>query len=144
MKKSKILYFDDEVATAKSLVNNLCNNFNYDITFVANIADFLSNLKDGKFGLLMIDVMAPIPYDLANGVLTSSDLKTMEQEGGLNIGLVLADKIWKMDGFNDIPIIFLTAKGDVTLPPGKNCRLIRKPELAKHISNVISELLKGE
>lgn len=141
MNDSKILFFDDEALTSESLVRNLCNNYSYDIVYVSSIFDFIDKLTSEKFSLLMIDVMAPVPADLEALGFNKEEIADINATGGMNVGVVLASRVWRIDDYAQVPVIFLTAKSSFQLPRKDNCCILRKPMLAKNISQEIDRLM---
>lgn len=144
MNKQKILFFDDEALTSASLVKNLVYNYGHDITSVSSIPEFIEHLKNEKYSLLIIDVMAPIPADLEKLGFEKSEIEDMKSMEGMKTGIVLAKRVRREDGYNDIPMIFLTARAAFPLPWKDGCIIIRKPELAKNISKEIENLLRDK
>lgn len=142
MKEEKILFFDDEELTSASLVKNLVINYSHDITSVSTISEFIKELKTQAYSLLIIDVMAPIPPDLESFGFEKDEIEEMKDAEGMNTGVMLAARAWKMETYRDVPVIFLTARANLQLPRKDKCRIIQKPQLAKNISSEIESLLK--
>ena len=61
-------------------------------------------------------------------------------------GVVLAERVWREPGYDNIPIIFLTARAPFKLNYQENrkIRMLQKPVLAKNFSKEINELLEEE
>ena len=141
--KYRILYFDDEALPSKSMVRNLVNNYSFDIDYVSNVREFIEKLEKESYSLLVIDVMAPIPDDVEGLGFEKDEISEMEEDEGMNTGVTLATRVWRMEKYNNIPVLFLTAKNKFQLPQNGNCSLLRKPQLAKNVAQEINDLLKN-
>ena len=139
----KILYFDDESLTSEFVVKNLIENFGHDITNVSSISSFIEQLKKEKYALLIIDIMAPIPPELESLGFEKSEIEDMNKMEGMNTGMILANRVWRMNDYIDVPVIFITAKSSFSLPNNHKCSIIRKPSLAKNISQEINNMLNN-
>ena len=138
-----ILYCDDENLPSESMVRNLVNNYSFNIKYVSKVRDFIQELKTNAYSLLIIDVMAPIPVDVADLGFEKDEISEMEEDEGMNMGVILAMRVWRMDNYKNVPILFLTAKNKFQLPPNGNCSYMRKPQLAKNVAQEINDLLKN-
>ncbi|WP_319266144.1 response regulator [uncultured Draconibacterium sp.] len=88
MKNSKIFIVDDNEKNIQVLANTLSDL--YEIEYTTDGYDAISWIKAEKFDLILLDVMMP----------------------KIN-GFQVCEAIRKEKSFNDIPIIFLTAKTDI-------------------------------
>lgn len=144
MNEKKILFFDDEILPSQSLVMNLVNNYGHNIKSVSSISDFVDELTKEKHVLLIIDVMAPLPSDLESLGFLKEEIEIVKDMGGMNTGVMLAEKAWREERHKNVPIIFLTAKAPFQLPRKEKCKILRKPVLARDFSKVINEMTEGK
>lgn len=141
MNNNKILFFDDEAPTSYYVVRNLKTNFGHNITIVSSISSFIEQLnkEEEEYALLIIDIMAPIPPDLEQLGFEKNEIEEMLD--GMNTGMILATRVWRMEKYKEVPVIFITAKDSPKMPKKNKCSIIRKPALAKNISEEINEML---
>jgi CheY-like chemotaxis protein len=140
MKNKRILFFDDEKFTSESLIKNLVDNYGYNIHYVSKLTLLFDELHTKHYDLIILDIMAPIPDNMQEKALFS-EAEIMKMCEGSNTGVVVAEKIWSLEEYLDIPILFITAKRvrpNFTKP---KTAIIRKPELAATISEEIQKLL---
>ena len=101
--KQKVLFFDDEPFISGKLAKSLELD-DWDVTFVSEINDLFMELRSRQFGILILDIMAPIPEKENKHVnFTNNEIDKMDK--GMNTGVILAEKIWREIN-NDLPIIF--------------------------------------
>lgn len=137
----KILFFDDESFISMALVKSL-DFYDWDITFVDEINELFKELKDHKFDILIMDIMAPVP-EAQNDFVNFTNAEIKEMDEGMNTGVVLAKKIWK-DIDDKLPILFLSARGLDTillLQRDNKFDYIRKPVLVDDLDLKLKELL---
>ena len=144
MNEKKILFFDDEVLPSENLIRNLVTNYGHQITCVSTVADFMEELTKEKYSLLIIDVMAPITSNIETLGFTNKESESIKKQEGLITGIVLAERVWRESGYENIPIIFFTAKAPFKLNYKENrkIRILQKPVLAKNFSKEINELIE--
>ena len=116
----------------------------WDVTLVSEIDDIFRELKTRQFDVLMLDLMAPIP-NKENKYINFSQKEIDEMDMGLNVGVVLAKKIWK-EFNNDIPILFLSARRN-PIPEGPelnnhNCGYLRKPQLVRDVDKKLTAIVE--
>lgn len=141
-KKKKVLYFDDEPFITSALARSLVF-FDWDVTLISEIDGLFKELKSHRFDILMLDLMAPIPKK-ENKYINFTPKEIDEMDKGLNVGVVLAKKIWK-DLKKDIPILFLSARRN-PIPEDSdlnnhNCDYLSKPQLAKNVDEKLRDML---
>lgn len=140
--KKKVLYFDDEQFITSALARSL-EIFNWDVTFVSNVESLFHVLANHQYDIFIIDIMAPIPEMKMSISFTQKDIDEMDY--GRNTGVVIAKKIWLLEKYTNVPILFISAKQN-PIPDdpyllNKNCAYLRKPELAKTVSQMLEMLL---
>lgn len=140
--KNKVLYFDDDPFINSALAKTL-NLFDWDVKLVPDIDTLFKEMKTQQFDVLMLDQMAPIPKK-KNQYVNFSSKEIDEMDMGINVGVVVAKRIWK-DFNKNIPILFLSAKMNPLLDnPELNdytCDYLRKPQLARDVDEKLRELL---
>jgi CheY-like chemotaxis protein len=144
-KIKRVLFFDDDSSITKILAQNLELD-GWKVTLVTEINDLFMYLKNHKFDIIILDIMAPIPETESEYVKFTKE-EIAEMDDAMNTGVVAAKKIWRMDNqkYKDIPILFLSAKKDPRFenPELQNdkCDYFRQPELVDTIKNKLNELL---
>lgn len=144
-KKWRVLYFDDEPFINFPLAESL-KLLNWDVTFVDSIDELFNKLNNHQFDILILDIMVPLPSSIEDyNHIQFSQSEIIEMREGMHTGVVLAKKIWSIENYLDIPILFLSAKRnpipyDAFLQE-KKCDYLRKPELAKEVSEALIRLL---
>ena len=141
----KLLFFDDDPITVKSLTLNL-NKMGWSVKYVIDIDTLFYELSLNHYDILILDLVAPIPVieECKYVNFEESDIDEMGDDGTLT-GVVLAKKIWAIDEYKEIPVLFHSARcspipGDNELQNGK-CSFIRKPEFAIGIDKKLREML---
>lgn len=142
--KKKVLYFDDEPFITEALARSL-ELFGWDVRNVSEIDYLFNELKTHQFNVLILDIMAPVP-NTENRYVSFTPEEIDKMDNGLNVGIVLAKKIWYELKMN-IPILFLSAKKN-PIPEEPDlekikCDYLRKPQLAKDVEKKLNELLVG-
>lgn len=140
--KKKVLYFDDEPHISRALAQSL-ELFDWDVTFVSDVESLFHVLTNHQYDIFIIDIMAPIPEKKMSISFTQKDIDEMDE--GRNTGVVIAKKIWLLEKYANVPILFISAKQN-PIPDdpyllNKNCAFLRKPELAKTVSLTLEKLL---
>lgn len=144
--KNRILHFDDEPFISMALVRGL--EFDgWDVTLVSEIDRLFYKLNNNHFDVLIMDIMAPIPQ-LENEHVTFSSEDIQRMDDGLNTGIILTEKIWQLEEYRDIPVLFLSARNrpdeiELFLQIGHKCEYLRKPELTETIDEKLRELLSN-
>ena len=140
--KKRVLYFDDEPFISSALVQNL-NLFKWNVVLVSTIDDLFKELKTHQYGILMLDLMVPIP-NKENKYVSFSAKEIDGMNMGINVGVVIAKKVWKELNKN-IPILFLSARRNpIPEDPELNnykCDYLRKPQLVRVVDEKLTELL---
>ena len=143
-----VLFFDDEPFISNALTE-LLKLYGWNIKLVDDIYSLFMELTENQYDILMLDIMAPVPE--MNNLYVNFSLNELDaMDGGANTGIVLAEKIWGEVGDREIPILFLSSRGDAEIRDkiahfrqiGKTCSYLRKPELAETIHTALQELLK--
>lgn len=146
MKKNRVLHFDDEPFQASALSNSL-ELHGWDATLVSEIDGLFKELNNNHYDVLIMDIMAPIP-EHENDHVTFSPEEIRRMDRGMNTGIILTEKIWQLEGYRDIPVLFLSARNRpkiITqfLQLGHKCEYLRKPELTETIDEKLRELLSN-
>jgi DNA-binding response OmpR family regulator len=140
--KKKVLYFDDEPFITQALAQSL-ELFGWDVILVSEIDVLFRELKTHQFNVLILDIMAAVPNS-ENRYVSFTPEEIDKMDNGLNVGIVLAKKIWYELKMN-IPILFLSAKRNpIPEEPELDeikCAYLRKPQLAKEVEKRLNELL---
>ncbi len=144
--KYRILHFDDEPFILKALAEIL-KLLGWDVTLVSEIDELFKELKNNHFDVLIMDIMAPTPQ-LENDHVTFSQEEIQRMSNGLNTGVILTEKIWRLEEYRDIPVLFLSARNrpdkiTLFLQSGHKCEYLIKPQLAKTIDEKLRELLSN-
>lgn len=143
MKKKRILHFDDDPLIIRRIAQSL-KFYDCDVTFVFEIDELFKELKNYQYDALIMDIMAPIPKP-ENEHMTFSHSEIQRMDDGVNTGIILTEKIWQLEGFRDIPVLFLSARYSNEIDQfrlnGHKCEYLRKPQLAKTIDEKLNELL---
>ena len=142
----KLLHFDDEPFIVSALAKTL-ELLGWDVTLVSEIDGLFKELNNNHFDVLIMDIMAPIP-ELENDHVTFSPEEIQRMDDGLNTGVILTEKIWQLEGYRDIPVLFLSARNRpkiITqfLQLGHKCEYLRKPQLVKTIDDKLRDLLSN-
>ena len=140
MKNKHILFFDDEKFTSESLIKNLVDNYGYNIHHVSQLKLLFDELHTKHYDLIILDIMAPIPDNIQEKTLFS-EAEIIKMCDGSNTGVVVAEKIWSLEEYSNVPILFITAKRTKPNLSKPKTSIIRKPELAAIISEEIQKLL---
>ena len=105
MKPKKILWVDDSFANKlhdlMAYEDELTYSGGYDDVKIAHpdeAVDFLEK-KDEDFACIILDMMMPFGKRFSRG----------ETEDGTKTGIILANKIQKMDKYEAVPIVLLTS-----------------------------------
>lgn len=143
MTNKKILHFDDEPFISMALDKNL-KLYGWDVRLVSEVDELFRELKNNQYDAIIMDIMAPLP-SLENEHVTFTQEDIDEMDGGTKTGIVLTKRILSTSKYKNTPILFLSARSN-PLPenPELNnykCDYLRKPELAKTISDALKELL---
>ena len=144
MINKRVLHFDDEPFIV-SIISNGLKLYGWDITLVSEVEDLFRELKTNQYDVLIMNLMAPIP-PLENKHVTFTQKEIDEMDGGMNTGLILTEKIWRMENYKNIPILFLSARRqpeEITQfqSDGHKCAYLRKPEQITIIDKKLTELL---
>lgn len=144
--KNRVLHFDDEPFQARALAENL-KFFGWDVTLVSEIDDLFYELRNNHFDALIMDIIAPTPQ-LENEHVTFSPEEIRRMDRGMNTGVILTEKIWQLEGYRDIPVLFLSGRNrpdeiELFLQSGHKCEYLRKPQLVKTIDEKLRELLSN-
>lgn len=142
--KSNVLYFDDESSISSALAQNL-ELFNWNVTLVSKTDFLFEKLNNDFYDILILDIMAPVPKQ-KNKYVVFEKKEMVEMEDGMNTGIVIAKKIWEMEKYKDIPILFLSARQrpdsiNTFIKKGKKCDCLRKPERSETINEIIEKLI---
>lgn len=141
--KKKILFFDDESFISKIMVDNLklnyCERNGWEIQYVSEIPLVFQELISTTYDLIILDVMISLPdQNEIQELFTKSEYDKMEE--GMRAGYVVAEKIWSIPKYRNVPILFLSARINENLFNDKKTAFIRKPELASVIAKKIQEM----
>lgn len=139
----RVLYFDDEPFISGSLAETL-KVLGWSVTLVSEVDELFKCLNNDHYSILILDIMAPIPQKNNKYVIFSKN-EIDEMNGGMNTGIVFSKKIWNLPNYQNLPILFMTARNAITitdLPKDKKYSFIRKPELALVVSEQLQSLLK--
>jgi CheY-like chemotaxis protein len=140
----KILYFDDEPFIAQNLCHEL-RFYGWNVVIVSAIDQLFQELANHRYDILILDIIAPVPdmkYHFVD--FNSSEIEAMD--GGMNTGIVLAEKIWEDKKNKDFPVLFLSRRRRPDeiiqfILKGKKCEYLRKPQLAKDIHATLQRLI---
>lgn len=144
--KYRVLHFDDEPFISMALVRGL-ELYGWDVTLVSEIDELFKELNNDHYDVLIMDIMAPIPQ-FENEHVTFSQEEIQRMDDGLNTGVILTEKIWQLEEYRDIPVLFLSARNrpdeiELFLESGHKCEYLRKSQLAKTIDEKLKELLSN-
>ena len=143
----RILFFDDELFITKMLIENLRKNYDWckdkhgEITFVSTakeLFDKANNVKL-KYDLFVLDIMVPIDQIEKMTLFSKEEIERMQ--AGDNTGVVFAEKLRSMPKYNDVPILFLSAR----IQPSNimpNSEYLEKPVFASVVSEKMKSMLK--
>ena len=143
-KKNRVLFFDDDPFTVKSLTLNL-GLLGWIVTFVSDIDEMFHELNRNQYDILILDIVAPVPEAGKCKYIEFLESEIDKMDDGMLTGVVLAKKVWSMDNFKKIPVLFHSARSN-PIPSDKelqnnNCVFIRKPEFAKNVNSKLLEML---
>lgn len=146
MTKYRVLHFDDEPFIVSALAKTL-ELLGWDVTLVSEIDGLFKELRNNHFDVLIMDIMAPIPQ-LENEHVTFSPEEIRRMDRGMNTGVILTEKIWQLEEYRDIPVLFLSARRCpeiIThfLKIGHKCNYLQKPQLTKTIDEKLKKLLSN-
>ena len=138
----KVLYFDDEPFISEALAENLRLSFRREVELISGINDLFDNINSNNFDIIILDIMTPIPESIF-----FSKKEIAEMEDGMNTGIVIAKKIWKLNA--SVPILFLSARSRPDAiskfkEEGKYCEYLHKPELAETVDITLNQLLNSK
>lgn len=143
MTKHRILHFDDELFITSALAQSLklCG---WDVTLVSDVDDLFRELKNKQYDAIIMDIMTPLP-SANNPYITFTKQELDEMNHGLNTGVVLVKKIIKLPIYENIPILFLSARQN-PIPNNPEfyhirCDFLRKPELVTIVDEKLKQLL---
>jgi CheY-like chemotaxis protein len=144
----KILFFDDESFISQYLVNNLVENYGWngekEIVFAHSVVELLEHINEvnESYALFVLDVMAPIPPNPLD-FFTKKELKQLDMRGGINTGIVIANKIRSIDRYRRVPILYLSARTIPQIPESEAgyTSYLGKPVSARVLSDRMEELL---
>lgn len=145
--KKKVLHFDDEVFIIGVLAKNL-ELFGWDVTLVSDVDELFYELNNQSYDIIIMDIMVPLPK-LNYEHITFTPKEIDEMKDGINTGLVVTKKIWQMDNYQSIPVLFLSARREPDaiiqfMQEGHKCSFLRKPVLTKDITNSLEKLLNNK
>ena len=148
MTNKKILHFDDEPLISKTVGESLHIIYGWDVRLVFEIDDLFRELQSNQYNAIIMDIMAPLP-PLENEHITFTQEEIDEMYDGMNTGVILTEKIWRMGNYEDLPVLFLSARSRPDIitkyqSDGHRCAYIKKPELAAIIDKELRELLSKE
>ncbi len=143
--KKKVLFFDDEPFISGALAQTL-QFYEWDVKLVSEINELFKIIKETKehYDIVILDIMAPIP-DKNNSYIDFKKNEIEDMNKGMSTGIVLAKRIWSISQYEQIPILFLSAKSNPIQSDkeleAKNCDYLRKPALASDVSEKLEEML---
>lgn len=141
-RQKKVLYLEDEPFVVKKLVLSL-ELLGWNVTLVTEIEDLFNALETNRYDIIMLDIMIPVPKKMNR--FTEQEINQMDN--GMSTGIVLAKKIFSMEEYQQLPILFHSAKknplGDNPNLPTDKCGYLRKPELATLVADKLDELIKS-
>lgn len=141
---NRILFFDDEPIVTKFLISILRNNYQWkpdgfgDITFVSTPEELFKRAESVNYNLVVLDIMVPI--DKINKTGKFSPEEIVEMQGGDNTGVVIAKKIRSLANYQDVPVLFLSARLKPPQMPG-NADYLKKPVFAQMVSDKMKEMM---
>ena len=142
-----ILYFDDDPCIAQNLCQTL-SIYDWNVVMVSAIDQLFRELTNHQYDILILDLMAPVP-NMKNRFVNFNSSEIEAMCGGMNTGIVLAEKIWEDNNNIDFPILFLSARrrpNEIVqfILEGRKCEYLRKPQLAKDIHATPQRLINKE
>lgn len=146
-RNNKVLYFDDEDYIPRALTRNL-ELLGWDVTLVSDIDELFEKLQSEHYSIIMLDIIAPVPHQI-NKSINFDKNEIVQMDSGMETGIVLARKIWNLENYENVPILFISAgkQPETTIQFSKNNRVfsyIRKPELARTIDDRLNDLLNSK
>lgn len=144
----RILFFDDEPFITGMLIENLQKNYGWnkdnlgEITFVSTSMELFGKADDNniQYDLFVLDIMVPI--DQIEEIPRFSKEEIDRMQNGYNTGVVFAEKIRKMSKYQDVPILFLSAR----IQPSNtmdNTGYLEKPVFASDVSEKMKIILNN-
>ena len=142
----KVLYFDDEHYIAQALVHSL-SFYGWNVVMVSAIDQLFQELANPQYNILILDIIAPVP-NMKNRFVNFNSSEIEAMDGGMNTGIVLAEKIWE-DNNKDFPILFLSARKRPNeiiqfILKGKKCEYLPKPQLVENVHASLQRLINKE
>lgn len=144
--KIKILFFDDQAFTIRSLTLNL-ELIGWDVKYVSEIDELFQELYQNQYDILILDIVAPIPDRETCKYIHFTESEIDEMDDGMLTGVVVAKKIWSIEKYKEIPVLFHSARSN-PIPNDKvlqnsKCYFMRKPEFAKNVDQKLHEMLNS-
>lgn len=147
MKSKNVLFFDDEPFLTKMLIENLQLNYEWnkdnlgEITFVSTPMELFDKADDDniQYDLFVLDIMVPIDQIEEMDFFSNMEIKKMQE--GDNTGIVFAERIRKMPKYQNVPILFLSAR----MRPSKlmtNIDYLEKPVFASDVSEKMKKMME--
>lgn len=142
-----ILYFDADPYIAQNLCCTL-RLYDCNLVMASEIDSLFWELTNFQYDTLILDIMAPVP-NMKNRFVNFNSSEIEAMCGGMNTGIVLAEKIWEYKNNIDFPILFLSARrrpNEIVqfILKGRKCEYLRKPQLAKDIHAALQRLINKE
>jgi CheY-like chemotaxis protein len=147
MKNKHVLFFDDEPFITGMLIENLQKNYDWnkdilgEITFVSTPMELFDKVDDDniQYDLFVLDIMVPIDQIEEMDFFSNMEIKKMQE--GDNTGGVFAERIRKMPKYQNVPILFLSAR----MRPSKlmtNVDYLEKPVFASDVSEKMKKMME--
>ena len=147
MKNKHVLFFDDEPFITGMLIENLQKNYDWnkdilgEITFVSTPMELFDKVDDDniQYDLFVLDIMVPIDQIEEMDFFSNMEIKKMQE--GDNTGVVFAERIRKMPKYQNVPILFLSAR----MRPSKlmtNVDYLEKPVFASDVSEKMKKMME--
>ncbi len=141
---NKLLFFDNQSFIVRSMIMSL-QLYGWNVTYVSDIDNLFHILKHRHYNILILDIMAPVP-PMTNKNVEFTESEINEMGDGLKTGVVLAKKVLKLEGYNKVPILFLSgARNPILYDPElqeHECAYMRKPAFSRHVDQKLREMLK--
>ncbi len=142
----RILFFDDESFITKILIENLQKNYDWcvdkhgEITFVSTPDELFDKANDVniKYDLFVLDIMVPVDQIEKMNLFSKKEIERMQY--GENTGVVFAEKIRNISKYQNVPILFLSAR----IQPSDmmpNTNYLEKPTFASDVSDTMKKIL---
>jgi CheY-like chemotaxis protein len=145
----RILFFDDEPIITKYLIENLQKNYQWtpngfgEITLVSTPEEIFKRAESESYNLFVLDIMVPIDQiDQIDGKNKFSLDEIEEMQDGENTGVVIAKKIRTLPKYENVPVLFLSARVKPPKMP-ENADYLEKPVFAQKVSNKMKEMLNN-